>query len=302
MSGTTTTKTTTTTTRSLARVQKTDKSIPHRLVGTHEYKNSILAFGELLKLSSNEDLVAYDRLLEERPEFTFYNGTNLVAGPTRRMRDFSGSDQVLFDNTYRKGGLAWMIALAKIELCATESLYGKSQKPFETFPLTPFDFEQYSNLLRDDASAHLKSLGLEPQFAEVTRANRPIDSMTLAYLRRLKLIRDMLTTLQLVTKEHDGKQQIRSYDRELEKYEKKLLNCVREQTQPKLTRNSRVGRRTTYQTERLKVSSEFIDNCQDIVDQSQPTGPSGYGNDSPYGDHSGPNGKAKLKTNVLTSH
>ncbi len=60
-----------------------------------------------------------------------------------------------------------MMALGRIELASTLSLYGKSKLPFEAIEPTKFEAEQYLLILSDDTVAHLKSLAGEQGFKEV---------------------------------------------------------------------------------------------------------------------------------------
>ena len=203
----------------------TDESIPYRLVGSFEYVRALEAFHQLLSMSSTDELAIYDEVLKERIEFSFVNGVNLAfAAPPDLLQSREG-DRARFSNEFLKKGLAWMMALARIELSATSSLYGNSRYPFESLDVTPYDAAPFVDILRDDVLAHLRSLAQEPGFREVTRRSRKPDTWTLAYLRRIKLIRDMLATLERVggpTVSAD----IQPLNKELDKYRRDLVESV----------------------------------------------------------------------------
>ena len=255
--------------------------MPHRFVGTHEYTNALKAWDYLVSISTTEDLEAYDQILDEKKEFSYFNGTNLAAGKRLSMRESyqSRGEAEKFQETFGKQGLAWMMALAKVELSATESLYGKSKLPFQTIPATRFDLEEYMSVLADDAAAHLRSLSQEAKFKEVVKSGRRIDTWTLAYLRRLKLIRDMLTTLdQFGNKAVRAK--IKDYGRQLGKYEEKLLTTLFEQT---VGTSNTSTRRTTSRNSKtlLRVGPGAIENCENLIRGHSPSGSSNDG--SSYG-------------------
>ena len=138
-----------------------------------------------------------------------------------------------------------------------------------------FGLEEYVEILSDDVVAHMKSLAQEPGFVAVTRKSYKIDTWTLAYLRRLKLIRDMLDTLSDVG-DVNAKAKIRPYDKELAKYERRLLNNVADQTVTESYTNTENSSRKTGAISTVKVSKDLIRNCSDLVHgtKSKPgTGP-----------------------------
>lgn len=178
--------------------QPSDESIPYRLVGSYEYLNALDSFTRLLQISSPEEIKVYDKVLKERPEFTFFNGIHTAFNERPNLANANPFERQKFEDEFQKRGLAWMMALARIELAATGSLYGDVKSSFEKIATTDFDLVPYLTILKDDVLAHMKSLSLEPGFQEVLRRSRKADTWTLAYLRRIKLIRDMLQTLEKV--------------------------------------------------------------------------------------------------------
>ena len=172
-----------------------EDSIPYRLVGSYEYDRALKLLTGLIAKSTPEEIQVYDQMLQKRAEFSFLNGLALKLKQRPSMAKASSDDRQKFEDKFKKKGLAWMMALAKIELAATKSLYGKEKLPFETMHVSDFDRKEFLQLLADDAMAHLRSLKDEALFKVVLNRKTMPDSNTVAYLRRLKLVKDMLESL-----------------------------------------------------------------------------------------------------------
>ena len=158
--------------------------------------NALKQFMKLVEISTTDELKVYDKVLNDRAEFSFFSGVNAAFEEKPDLAKANPFERQKFEDEFIKKGLAWMMALARIELAATSSLYGDNKLPFETIVNSQFDAEPYLKILQDDVLAHMKSLAKEPGFKEVLRRSRRPDTWTLAYLRRIKLIRDMLQALQ----------------------------------------------------------------------------------------------------------
>lgn len=245
-------------------VSATDETIPYRLVGTYEYKNALESFTRLLEISATEEIEVYDRMLDERPEFTYFQGVNSAFETTPDLKQADPFQRERFYDVFQKEGLAWMMALARIELSATESLYGKSEFPFESTTPNSIELEAYLSVLADDATAHMKSLASEAGFVKVTKRSRKIDTWTLAYLRRLKLIKDMLSTLGR-TGDEKVRVTIKPLKKEISKYESKLLQEVTIQTRPKTSTRLTTSTKRGKEWRTLKVSTSAIEDCKALV-------------------------------------
>ena len=201
-----------------------DAALPQRLVGSFEYLNALGAFDRLVTRCSEPELDALDSYLQDRPLLSFCNGSNRD-GVTRASLDQLPPEQrTRLETKYARSGLKWMMALARVELAATLSLHSSIERPFGVL-LADVDQHAYLDILTDDAIAHLKSLAHEPGFQQVTERRHRADSWTMAYLRRIKMIRDMLQTLV----EQGGPQvatEIAPYQRELAGYQRELIGQV----------------------------------------------------------------------------
>jgi hypothetical protein len=87
------------------------------------------------------------------------------------------------------------LALAKVELGATLAAYTNSKTPFQVFAPTLFDREEFFQILLEDCIDHVQALDKESLFKKVMKMRGSANNETLAYLRRIKLIRDMMDVL-----------------------------------------------------------------------------------------------------------
>ena len=202
-----------------------NKQLPNRLVGSLEYLNALGAFEQLQKSSTEAELAAYDHYLAKRPEFSFYNGANRQLEDRPDLTEANQLEKNQFDIKFKKEGLSWLMALARAELGATLSLHGKTKRPFEAVTNNEFDADAYVEVLTDDVAAHMKSLSLEPGFQKVTQRSHRADSWTLAYLKRIKLIKDMLQTLTTVGGPEVATK-LEPYKDELNRYRDELVGQV----------------------------------------------------------------------------
>jgi hypothetical protein len=183
---------TTTTTRYSTHFAPADESIPYRIVGTYEYSQAVEKLNQLVHKSTSEQIEVYDRMLQIRPEFSFVSGVDLSA-----LNGFKPGQnaQIEWLDPFKRRGLAWMTALAKVELGTTMSMYGRAKFPFTVFAPTAFDVQPFMAIIYDDLASHLNALTNEPGFRTVVDPIHVPDSNTLAYLRRIKLMRDMIRVL-----------------------------------------------------------------------------------------------------------
>ena len=174
---------------------KADQSIPYRLVGTYEYLKAIENFDQLVELSSSIEIKTYDRIIAAQREMAFFSGIATDYGIEKISR-LPADEQLLINSFYRRNTLAWLLALAKVEVGATISMYGKSDDPFNAIGIgkTNFGKNEYAEIISDDLASHLKAVAGDPGFQNAMNVQKP-NSDTLAYLRRAKLIQDLLNGL-----------------------------------------------------------------------------------------------------------
>ena len=230
------------------------------MVGTYEYSQALEHLQPLIASSTTEEIAIYDAILRDRPEFSFYGGMSRLPGMPQELQFPDRTARQKFDDEFLRQGLASMLALAKIELGATVSMYGQVQRPFEIYPPNNFDLATFLQLLADDAVAHMKSLAQEAGFKEVVRPSYKVDTWTLAYLRRLKLIRDMLDVL-FKTGNPEVEYRMRPLDKELKKYTRRLIEQVYIQDLSVTLQNQQTTSGSTSNT----VTARSNQECADFV-------------------------------------
>ena len=171
-----------------------DDTIPPRIVGTYEYKTSLKHLDKLVSLSSPQEIEIYDKIIAQLPEFIFYSG--MTANINQPLNANGANPQPPAVNGFKKQSLAWMMALARVELNATRSMYLRGDNWF-VMPFTAtFGQQEYYSVLLDDMAVHLHALETDDKFKKaVKRSMELASSATVSYLRRLKLIDSGLAAL-----------------------------------------------------------------------------------------------------------
>ena len=187
----------TTTTTSLPYLQfaEADDTFPYRLVGSYEYGRSLDNLGELANSSTKEEIEVYDKLIGLNPEYSFYSGAASEIGVGVKIDSLNTFDKDMFDAKYLRQSLAWMMALARSELGATISMYGKSKDPFGSAVAIGgigFGSKELLSILVDDLAAHLKAAQRDPGYQAAVDPAKDVDESSLVYLRRTQLINDLL--------------------------------------------------------------------------------------------------------------
>ena len=181
-----------------------DQNIVPRLVGSFEYWNSLQSLERLVKISNSKEIEVYDNLISFRPEFSFHIGLAKAYGGDEISFD---AKRIVFSNSAAqpqgaqnnptagkstRSGLAWLMALARVELSASLSAYTDLENPFVKIPPTDFDRRQYEAIVFDDGLFHLQALNNDRDFQEISRKTKKASLLTLDYWRRLKLTQDLL--------------------------------------------------------------------------------------------------------------
>jgi len=164
--------------QSNAWVTQGDRSLIYRVVGFLEYSSALRNFDELVSKATQAELAAIDQLVQERPEFTVNINLALrLANRPTTLLPVGGSA----GNTRR--GLAWVMALARVELGAILATFDAHPNPFAIVRPSEFEWEAYRDIVLDDAEAHYWGLSLDPDLQRVAdlRPGREI----LAYIRRI---------------------------------------------------------------------------------------------------------------------
>lgn len=168
----------------------TKLTVPYRLTGAYEYLSAIENFNRLAAKSSKREIEVYDSLIASQKELAFYSGLATDYG-LQSVDTIPESDRGLVESAYQRKSLAWLLALARVEIGATISMYGDSDDPFSQIGMSKFGIREYQEILLDDLSAHLKALETDKAFQNAVN-DRKLGDDTMAYLRRARLINDLL--------------------------------------------------------------------------------------------------------------
>ncbi|HQR42149.1 MAG TPA: hypothetical protein PLX97_05680 [Gemmatales bacterium] len=158
-----------------------DQSLIHRVVGTLEYVSALKHLDAFVQSASREELDAADQFISRHPQFAV--NTRL----SDRLRAGASS---LVNTGARKLGLAWVIALARIEAGGILATFTTMPSPFELVGPTQFEMAAYKELLMDDAQTHYLALTNDLNLLAVSR--KVPGTEMLAYIRRINLARSML--------------------------------------------------------------------------------------------------------------
>ena len=187
-----------------------DDSIPPRIVGSVEYGAALQNFEALVESSTAKEIEVYDRVIQQLPEFVFYSGLESglpqpqqagvqppKAQPTKaqppKAQRSAAAQPVRSLSQYKKDTLAWLMALARVEINATRAMYNPGDGAFVSPDQDMFGMDEYFHVLLDDVAVHMQSLKSDADFQEAAKKHlKTANSQTIAYLRRLKLIKSML--------------------------------------------------------------------------------------------------------------
>lgn len=225
---TTTTKTTTTYTPPAVKFAEGDDVFPYRLVGSYEYGKSLGYLGELADTSTSEEISVYDKLISENPEYAFYSGVALNYGLQPNVAEMDAEQVAELDKNCRQSSLAWMMALARVELGATVAMYGEQEDPFGV-PVaiggTEFGAEEYLKVLVDDLAAHLKAAVGDQRYHNALNPKLKVDNGSLAFLRRTQLI-DALLDKVMSSGEQEVMTEVAPYAEKAEEYVDTMIDKI----------------------------------------------------------------------------
>ena len=166
-----------------------DARMVARLVGFLEYGKALQNFDTLISTLTEYEREAVDELVKERDEFAVY--TNLSRGLQRvpsSLAEVAGAGD---RNDFQQRGLAWVMALARVELGAMLAGFTHVPSPFEAVRPSQYEMLQYIELLQDGARTHFWALRNDPALRQVARLS-PQRTEVLSYSRRLVITRAML--------------------------------------------------------------------------------------------------------------
>lgn len=198
----------------------------------------------LLAAVTPEELEVVEQIIASRDEFSVF--TNL-------SRQFATGDSTLNEvpqnpqDTFHRRGLAWVMALARIELATMLVGFSDIKRPLTQIRPTPLELPAYLELLADAARCHNWSLFHDP-VAKNPRAAKLSDAQAVAYVRRVHLARSLIAALKTAAGDLAPPQiaEFKKWDQRLAELEFLLLYDVlrlgtRQVDRGSLTRKSRIS-------------------------------------------------------------
>ena len=189
-----------------------DPSDAYQIVGYQEYANALNNLVPLVRAADEASLRVYDKIISDMPELVIYTNLSRRFGLVQmqnfplppRLRNTSnlyrqsslnetGNDA----NAYKRSGIGWLIALARLEHGSIEIGYQTNVSPFNLEELTKVETPAFSALLLDGARSHYWAMKMDSVTHYLIEGNVPkvSDRTALAYGRRAVLVQEMLKTL-----------------------------------------------------------------------------------------------------------
>ncbi|HUG90935.1 MAG TPA: hypothetical protein VML55_08885 [Planctomycetaceae bacterium] len=223
-----------------------DPQLIYRIVGFLEYGMAIHHLDEFVRRASSEELEIADAIVRHRPQFDVR--TNLsrhIGGPSLLNEPVAGTG----DSTRR--GLAWVLALARVELGAMLAGFSSVAQPFQFVAPTPYETHAYREILTDGLRVHYWSFKRDPAVANYPRTGVP-EQHIITYGRRVGVARRFLEAARDFSRRlvSPGQQaELNSWERDFRRFELVLLYCL--------------AQKISVHGERFEVSEELW-NCPSL--------------------------------------
>ena len=168
-------------TDSTARLPEQDSRFIGSIVGYDEYCECLRNLDHLLSLCDLSQLKSIDEYIKRKDEFAVF--TNLARRFEKQRSQLSEPKTRANDNFERRG-LAWVMALARVEVGAMLAGFGNVQKPLLAVNPTVLEKTAYLELLYDGMRTHYLHLQQDAGFENLNIGpNRT--PRQLSYIRRL---------------------------------------------------------------------------------------------------------------------
>ena len=160
-----------------------------RVVGYLEYGRALDTFGELVSMSDEEDLAAYDAIIGTRSEFAVFHtmpeGFDESGGESR--------NQVANETGLARAnvGLSWLVALARLEFGAIVAGFTEHPDPYQYLQPDSFAYTETMQMLLEGAASHYLTLLNDEVQEQYIKENANIQG-ALTLSRRVRIARAML--------------------------------------------------------------------------------------------------------------
>ena len=189
----------------------------NRVVGFLEYSRALALLDRLLDTATPAELEAMDSLVRHRDEFAVY--TNL----SRRMElepSTLGEGKDAGMNNGPQRGLAWVMALARVELGAMAAGFTDQPDPFSWGRPSRLELPAYKEILTDGMRSHYWALRSDPTARRLVFHTEP---QAIAYARRVTLAIEFLRASRRLNEHLNSPEQ----QLELDVWESELVEAQR---------------------------------------------------------------------------
>jgi hypothetical protein len=128
------------------------------VVGWYEYTRALSLLDPLINMVDADELRVIEEIVRERDEFTVYTDLSRRLNPAA----FAAIEETGRAGAAERRGLAWMMALARVELGAMAAGFTDHGEPFAVLPPGQYEASAYLDLLTDGARMHVLALRNDP--------------------------------------------------------------------------------------------------------------------------------------------
>lgn len=153
------------------------------MVGYLEYARALYLLDQLAKSCSEEELAVVETLIRSRDEYAIYvNRSQILERESSALseRPLESNDE------FERRGLAWLTALARVELGALTAGFTDFPAPFAWIPPGKRDADEYAEVLLDSLRTHYWALRNDPIAMQMATAKIG-ETQAIAYARRVTI-------------------------------------------------------------------------------------------------------------------
>lgn len=153
-----------------------------------EYGNAITLLDQFVRKADVDELAIADEIVSNYDEYQVEtNLSRFVRTGTRVGPGIQSIPPNDSSDQFRQHGLAWMTALARVELGAMLAGFTSIEKPFHAVPPTAHDRQAYGELLVDGYRTHFQAFQSDPAVKAFRTRGMPF-SKVVSYGRRTQMI------------------------------------------------------------------------------------------------------------------
>jgi hypothetical protein len=164
-----------------------DPRLIYRIVGFIEYGKALELLDLFQREATPEELEIAEEIVRDQDQFIiFTNLSRHIEGATV-LSERPGEE----GDDFSRHGLAWVMALARVELGAMLAGFSSHAKPFQAIRPTEYETEEYRELLTDGMRTQYWSLKTDPVIQNYHQTGIP-ENHVITYGRRVSVARHFL--------------------------------------------------------------------------------------------------------------